>query len=62
LTIEKEISNGIWGQMLQNPAVIQKILAHLEDNATTAATGLLPQSRAPPGEEFLSEAMNPLKS
>ena len=37
---------------------IQKIFAHLDNIATTAATGLLPQSRAPPGVEFLSAAMN----
>ena len=43
---------------IEDPAVIQKILAHLDNIATTAATGLLPQSRAPPGDEFLSEAMN----
>jgi hypothetical protein len=31
-----------------DPAVIQKILAHLDDNATFAATTLLPDCRASP--------------
>ena len=33
---------------IEDPAVIQKILAHLEDNATSAATALLPDCRASP--------------
>jgi len=33
---------------IEDPAVIQKILAHLDDNATSAATGLLPDCRASP--------------
>ncbi len=33
---------------IEDPAVIQKILAHLDDNATSAATGLLPDRRASP--------------
>jgi hypothetical protein len=33
---------------IEDPAVIQKILAHLDDNATSAASGLLPECRAPP--------------
>ena len=33
---------------VEDPTVIQKILAHLEGNATSAATALLPDSRAPP--------------
>ena len=34
---------------IEDPAVIQKILAHLDGNATSAASGLLPECRAPPG-------------
>jgi hypothetical protein len=34
---------------IEDPAVIRKILAHLDDNATSAASGLLPECRAPPG-------------
>ena len=33
---------------IEDPAVIQKILAHLDGNETSAATGLLPERRAPP--------------
>jgi len=33
---------------IEDPVVIQKILAHLDDNATSAATGLLPDCRASP--------------
>jgi hypothetical protein len=33
---------------IEDPAVIKKILSHLDDNATSAATGLLPDCRAPP--------------
>jgi hypothetical protein len=33
---------------IEDPVVIQKILTHLQDNATPAATGLLPECRAPP--------------
>jgi hypothetical protein len=33
---------------IEDPVVIQKILAHLEDNATFAATALLPDCRASP--------------
>ena len=33
---------------IEDPAVIQKILAHLDDNATSAATVLLPDCRASP--------------
>jgi hypothetical protein len=33
---------------IEDPTVIQKILAHLDDNATSAATALLPDWRATP--------------
>ena len=33
---------------IEDPAVIQKILAHLDDNTTSAASGLLPDCRASP--------------
>jgi len=33
---------------IEDPVVIQKILAHLDDNAISAATGLLPDCRASP--------------
>ncbi len=33
---------------IEDPAVIQKILAHLDDNANSAASGFLPECRAPP--------------
>jgi hypothetical protein len=31
---------------IEDPAVIQKILSHVDDNAATTAAGLLPQYRA----------------
>jgi len=34
---------------IEDPAVIQKILAHLENTASSAATALLPDCRASPG-------------
>jgi hypothetical protein len=33
---------------IEDPAVIQNILAHLDENATSAATALLPDCRASP--------------
>jgi hypothetical protein len=33
---------------IEDPAVIQRILAHLDDNASSAATALLPDCRASP--------------
>jgi hypothetical protein len=33
---------------IEDPAVIQKILAHLDDNAISVATALLPDCRASP--------------
>ena len=33
---------------IEDPAVIQKILTHLDNNATSAATALLPDCRASP--------------
>ena len=33
---------------IEDPAVIQKILAHLDDKATSEATALLPDCRASP--------------
>jgi len=41
---------------IEDPAVIQKILAYLDNNATAAATALFPECRAPPGMGVLSEA------
>jgi hypothetical protein len=40
---------------IEDPAVIKKILAHLEDKATSVATGLFPESRAPPQIDLLKE-------
>ena len=33
---------------IEDPAVIQKILAHLDKKAASVATGMVPQCRAPP--------------
>jgi hypothetical protein len=33
---------------IEDPVVIEKILTHLNEKAASAATGLLPESRAPP--------------
>lgn len=33
---------------IEDPQVIRKILAHLDDNASPVATALLPKCRAPP--------------
>jgi hypothetical protein len=33
---------------IENPAVIRKILAHLDQQPTSAASRLLPEGRAPP--------------
>jgi len=37
---------------IEDPAVIEKILAHLQEKATAAETGLLPESRGPPAGWF----------
>ena len=37
---------------IEDPAVIHKILAHLDDNATSAATAWLPDCRASPVVEL----------
>jgi hypothetical protein len=37
---------------IEDPAVIKKILAHLEKKGTAPETGLLPQGRAPPAGRF----------
>jgi len=51
--IDIEICNQCGGDVriiasIEDPAVIQKILAHLDDGATSAISGLLPECRAPP--------------
>jgi hypothetical protein len=33
---------------IEDPVVIRKILAHLDETVTPTGTGLLPESRAPP--------------
>jgi len=33
---------------IEDPAVIRKILVHLDDKMASAVTGLLPECRAPP--------------
>ena len=33
---------------IEDPMVIRKILAHLDEKAASVATGLMPQCRAPP--------------
>jgi hypothetical protein len=33
---------------IEDPVVIEKILAHLNEKAASAGTGLLPESRASP--------------
>lgn len=38
---------------IENPAVISKILAHLDGKVTSSAVGLLPECRAPPSEGLL---------
>jgi hypothetical protein len=40
---------------IEDPAVIQKILFHVDDNAATKAAGFLPQCRAPPRKGLFSE-------
>jgi len=42
---------------IEDPEVIRKILAHLDEKVTPTGTGLLPESRAPPatGLFFLKE-------
>ena len=37
---------------IEDPVVIEKILTHLNEKATAAETGLLPESRAPPAGPF----------
>ena len=37
---------------IEDPVVIRKILAHLDDNASSEVTALLPQCRAPPLAEL----------
>ena len=38
---------------IEDPGVIRKILAHLDDHASSVAIALLPQCRAPPLDELL---------
>jgi hypothetical protein len=33
---------------IEDPMVIRKILAHLDEKAASVATGMMPQCRAPP--------------
>ena len=33
---------------IEDPVVIQKILAHLDEKAASVATGMMPQCQAPP--------------
>jgi hypothetical protein len=40
---------------IEDPVVIQKILAHLENTASSAATALLPDCRAPPQAGLFEE-------
>ena len=40
---------------IEDPAVIRKILAHLDEKATSAGTRLLPQCRAPPPTGLFEE-------
>jgi hypothetical protein len=37
---------------IEDPAVIEKILAHLQGKDTSVTTSLLPESRAPPADLF----------
>jgi hypothetical protein len=37
---------------IEAPVVIEKILAHMNETAATAETGLLPQGRGPPAGLF----------
>jgi len=39
---------------IEDPEVIRKILAHLDEKVTSAAAGLLPESRAPPAKELFA--------
>ena len=38
---------------IEDPAVVRKILAHLDDNVSSVAPALLPECRAPPRGELL---------
>ena len=38
---------------IEDPVIIKKILAHLEEKVPTIATSLLPDSRAPPQSSLL---------
>jgi len=40
---------------IEDPTVIRKILAHLDEKSTSAGISLLPESRGPPQTGFLSE-------
>jgi hypothetical protein len=44
---------------IEDPAVIRKILTHLDKNATSAETGLLPDCRAPPRASLFEENHHP---
>ena len=55
---------GVGGEVkiiasIEDPAVIRKILAHLDKNATSAETGLLPDCRAPPRTNLFEENHHP---
>jgi hypothetical protein len=40
---------------IEDPAVINQILAHLNEKAASAEQGLLPESRAPPQADLFEE-------
>jgi hypothetical protein len=44
---------------IEDPAVISKILTHLDDKAASSATGLLPECRAPPPSGLLAQSHHP---
>jgi hypothetical protein len=44
---------------IEEPAVIRKILAHLDKNATSAETGWLPEGRAPPRANLFEQNHHP---
>ena len=45
---------------IEDPEVIRKILAHLDEKVTPTATGRLPESRAPPATGCLLEGVKPI--
>ncbi len=44
----------------EDPVVIRKILAHLDEKVTPTGTGMLPETRAPPATGLFVDGVKPI--